>query len=601
MSIERSELLSDVSTLVELLRWRAKKQPEQIAYTFSLDGESNEINLTYADLDQKARNVAAHLQSKTCPGDRALLLYPPGLDYIAAFFGCLYANIIAVPAYPPRANRSLSRIQAIAANCQATVVLATDSTYSQVKQQLVDVAELADLHWLATDTIANNAISSWQEPKISVEEVAFLQYTSGSTGMPKGVMISHGNLMHNLQIIHQAFDHTCTSKGVIWLPPYHDMGLIGGILQPLYTGFSVILMSPFSFLQKPIRWLKAISNYQATSSGGPNFAYDLCVRKITPEQLETLDLTSWDVAFTGAEPIQPQILEQFATTFAPCGFRKEAFYPCYGLAEATLFVSGGKKADAPVVKPFPGDKQTQNGERTLISCGHSWLDQKIVIVNPETLQVCESGQEGEIWVYGSSIAQGYWQQPNATEFTFQAYLPDTGEGPFLRTGDLGLFCNGELFVTGRLKDLIIVDGRNHYPQDIEITVEQSNSDLRPSCSAAFSVEIDGAEKLVVVAEVERRLCNLQRNPERRQNSLEPGFETQKTQLFPVEVVIKAIRGAITQHHDLPVFAVLLIKPGNIPKTSSGKIQRHACRTGFLTGELKPIASWSLKSNLTNVF
>ncbi len=574
MAIEQLELISDVKTLVQLLRWRAEKQPFQTAYTFLLDGESNEVNLTYAQLDQRARTIAAYLQSLISPRERVLLLYPSGLDYITAFFGCLYANMIAVPAYPPRVNRSLSRIQGIVANSQAKVVLASDSTWLSVKQQL---SSLLDLHWVLTDTLANNAIEEWQEPKIEPEELAFLQYTSGSTGMPKGVMITHGNLIHNLQIIYQAFELTETSKYVSWLPLYHDMGLIGGVLQPLYAGCPIVLMSPFSFLQKPIRWLKAISRYQATTSGAPNFAYDLCVRKITPEQRETLNLSSWDVAVMGAEPIQSDTLEQFATTFSSCGFRKEAFYPCYGLAEATLFVSGAKKADFPVVRCFRGEKQTQNPRRNLVSCGHSWLDQKIVIVNPKTLQACESGQEGEIWVFGSSIAKGYWEQPIATELTFQVYLPSTGEGPFLRTGDLGLFCDGELFVTGRLKDLIIVDGRNHYPQDIEITVEKSHPSIRPNSSAAFSLEIGGAEKLVVVAEVERRFFNL---------------HLQNTQPLSVETVIKAICDAITQQNDLPVFAVSLLKPGSIPKTSSGKIQRYACRSRFLKGELDCVASWS---------
>ncbi|ERT03827.1 AMP-binding enzyme family protein, partial [Lyngbya aestuarii BL J] len=330
----------EINTLVDLLRARATHESEQVGYRFLLDGETQEVSLTYQALDQQSRAIAAHLQSICQPGERALLLYQPGLDYISAFFGCLYAGVVAVPAYPPRPNRSLERIEAILADSKATVALTSQSILSLINRQLEQVQSLQTLHWVATDTLETFA-DHWQEPVLTSDSLAFLQYTSGSTATPKGVMIAHGNLLQNLAAIHRCFGHSPQSQGVIWLPPYHDMGLIGGVLQPLYGGFGVVLMSPLMFLQRPLRWLEAISRDQATTSGGPNFAYDLCVRKIAPAQREGLDLSSWELAFNGAEPIYDEVIERFTEAFAPYGFRREAFYPCYGLAEATLIVSGG--------------------------------------------------------------------------------------------------------------------------------------------------------------------------------------------------------------------------------------------------------------------
>ncbi|WP_250121428.1 fatty acyl-AMP ligase [Chroococcidiopsis sp. CCMEE 29] len=586
MYLNSSETLLKSATLVELLRTRGQNQPKQTAFTFLQDGETESDSLTYQELDRLSRAIAAQLQSSTVPGERALLLFPPGLEYISAFFGCLYAGVVAVPAYPPRPNRSLARLQTIVADAQASVALTTTSILSNLERQFAQAPELKTLRWLTTNQIGDLA-EEWQEPAVSGDTLAFLQYTSGSTAAPKGVMITHSNLLHNLGLIHQCFEHTSNSRGVIWLPPYHDMGLIGGVLQPLYGGFPVTLMSPLVFLQNPLRWLRAISRYRATTSGGPNFAYDLCVRKITPEQLTTLDLSSWEVAFNGAEPIRHETLEQFAATFEPCGFRRQAFYPCYGLAEATLIVSGGLKIAQPVVKTVQTAALEQNrvvqadaevdNTRTLVGCGQALRYQQIAIVHPEKLTQCADGQVGEIWVSGPSIAKSYWRKPEETQRTFHAYLADTGEGPFLRTGDLGFLEDGELFVTGRLKDVIIINGCNHYPQDIERTVEQSSPSIRQNCCAAFSVDIGGAEKLVVVAEVERRYHTRQ--------AAYPASTAADSHLLETEVVIQTIRRAVSKHHDLQVHTVLLLKPGNIPKTSSSKIQRHACRIGFLNRTL----------------
>ncbi len=567
------------STVSGILRQRAARQPEQLAYTFLLDGETEECSVTYAELDRQARAIGALLQDLGASGGHALLLYPPGLEYIAAFFGCLYAGMVAVPSYPPRLNRPDPRLQSIVADARATVALTTAQILSNIERRFAHTPDLKALHWLATDDLDNDLAEGWNDPAVTGDTLAFLQYTSGSTASPKGVMVSHANLLHNLTLIHQCFGHTSDSQGVIWLPPYHDMGLIGGILQPLYGGFPVVLMSPVAFLQQPIRWLQAISRYRATTSGGPNFAFDLCVHKVSPEQRASLDLSSWNVAFNGAEPVRHETMERFVQAFAPCGFRREAFYPCYGLAEATLIVSGGQKAAPPVVQTFDASALTQkqaiptlpgDGGVSLVGCGQTIASQKIVIADPESLLQCSPDHVGEIWVTGSSVARGYWNRSEETEHVFQARLADTGEGPFLRTGDLGFLRDGELFITGRIKDLIIIRGRNHYPQDIELVIEQSHPALQPGCCAAFSIAVDGEERLIVVQEFKRA--------HRDAN---------------VDEVAQAVRRAVAEEHELQVYTIVLIRPMSMPKTSSGKIQRHLCRARFLEDSLRVIGSSTL--------
>lgn len=570
------------SCLVDLLCSRSLEQPNKKIFTFLGDGETETASMTYHQLDSQARAIAAKLQVTLAPGDRALLLYPPGLEFIAAFCGCLYAGVIAVPVYPPRKNQTYSRLEAIILDAKATVALTTQSLLTNIKSQFASLPKLANLQCFATDAIEEDNSSQWHQLDLSADSLAFLQYTSGSTGTPKGVMVSHRNLLHNSELICKHFGHTSDSKGVIWLPPYHDMGLIGGVLQPIYSDFPVVLMSPVSFLQKPIRWLQAISRYQATTSGGPDFAYDLISRKVTPEQLENIDLSSWEVAFTGAEPVRHQTLADFANTFACCGFQSKAFYPCYGMAETTLIVSGGLKSEAPVVKFCQGDALEQNrvvlvdenqkGSKGIVGVGSSRY-QKVLIVNPESQTQCGKNCVGEIWVSGSSVAGGYWKQPELTKESFNAFLVDSNEGPFLRTGDLGFLHNDELFVTGRIKDVIIIRGRNYYPQDIELTVQQSHPALRTGAGGAFSVEVNYKEKLVIVQEVERSyLRNLK-----------------------ADEVIKAIRTSVSEQHELQVYAVVLIKTASIPKTSSGKIQRHACRSSFLNSSLDVVESWTLNT------
>jgi amino acid adenylation domain-containing protein len=577
------------STLVELLRQRASRQPAQAGYSFLRDGDGAETNLTYAELDRRSRGLGAALQRLGATGERALLLYPPGLDYVAAFFGCLYGGTAAVPAYPPRPNRPSPRIRSIVENAAPRVILTT----AALRHKLESTLQVpGGTEWLVTDDplqpVAGAAdlaalADDWRDPGVEPSALAFLQYTSGSTAAPKGVRLSHANLLHNLELIRACFAQTERERTVIWLPPYHDMGLIGGILEPLYAGYPVTLLSPVAFLQQPVRWLRAISNTRATTSGGPNFAYDLCVRKISDEQKGDLDLSSWTLAFNGAEPIRPDTLDRFAAAFASCGFRREAFYPCYGLAEATLLVAAGRRFSGPIVRSFAaGDLETHQARavtddpaaRTLVGCGLAAEPQPgyptIVVVRPESSEPCAPGEVGEIWVQGPSVAQGYWQQPEETERVFNARLADRS-GSFLRTGDLGFVAGGELFVTGRLKDLIILRGRNHYPQDVELTVERSHAALRPGCSAAFAVERDGEERLALVAEVHR------------EHRLDDAAE--------IAGIVAAIRRAVVDEHEVAPDAVVLLRPATLPKTSSGKIQRHACRAGFLAGTLAAVAAW----------
>ena len=567
--------LINPETLVALLARRAT-EPQRTAYSFLADGEAGRTELTWEQLDRKARAIAALLQKSGATGERVLLLYPPGLEYIEAFFGCLYAGAVAVPVYPPRLNYSLLRLQAIVSDCDVRFALTPQSSQRKIASLIEPMPDLGALQWRTTSHLPEGLENEWQVPPVNDDTLAFLQYTSGSTGTPKGVMLTHGNLLANSALLAEAFEYGPDSVCVSWLPVYHDMGLIGGVIQPLYGGFSCILLSPVSFLHRPLRWLQAISDFKATISGAPNFAYELCVNKIKPEECASLDLSSWDVAFNGSEPVRWQTLERFAAAFKPYGFRHRAFYPCYGLAEATLFVSGGKKGSEPAVKLAQARGLGKNkvigaddkaAAVAIVSCGKPRPPQQVRVVDPESLKACAANEIGEIWLAGPSIAQGYWNRPAETNQTFAACTSDTGEGPFLRTGDLGFTSDGELFVTGRLKDLIIIRGLNHYPQDIEQTVQSSHAGLRPGCCAAFSLEVDRNEKLVVVQEVDHA------NPP------------------DLNEAMKAIRESIVLNHELQPYAVLLVGQGSVPKTSSGKIQRFACRAKFLDDSLPVVCAW----------
>jgi acyl-CoA synthetase (AMP-forming)/AMP-acid ligase II len=569
------------ATLVELLRQRSTELPGDIAFYFLEDGENQESQLTYAELDRQARAIAAWLQAHGLRGERAILLYPPGLGFIAAYFGCLYAGVVAVPSYPPRLNRPSPRIQTIVADSGAKAALTTTAILENLEQRFEHTPDLQALQWLNTETMPAGWETGWQDPAVGPSDLAFLQYTSGSTSTPKGVMLTHGNLIYNLRQIMTGFQHQHGVVGVIWLPNYHDMGLIGGILQPIYVGGRSTLMSPLMFLQRPLRWLEAITRYRGLTSGGPNFAYDLCVEKIREDQKANLDLSSWRVAFTGAEPVRPETLERFSQAFAGCGFRKEAFYPCYGLAEASLIVSGGLGPAIPRTFYFQRSGlenrrvvASPNGgadSQAMVSCGRPLLDEKVVIVDPDTHQPSPAHQIGEIWVTGDNISQGYWGRKEESERTFQACIAGSTDGTaYMRTGDLGFIYDGELFIAGRLKDLIIIRGSNHYPQDIELTVEKAHPGLQLAGGAAFSILVDGEEQLVIVQEVSRTSRNAN-----------------------LDEMIRAIRRAVAEGHDLQAYAVVLIRPMSIPKTSSGKIQRHACKAAFLEGNLETMAEFRM--------
>jgi acyl-CoA synthetase (AMP-forming)/AMP-acid ligase II len=562
--------------MVEVLRTRADTTPGRRAFCFLPDGEEEGPRLTFGELDRAARAVAAALRDGAGPGDRVLLLYEPGLEFVAAFFGCQYAGLVPVPASPPRLDRLAQSWEAMAnvtADCRPRFALTTADLAAGLARGLANRPGGDALRWLATDHIDLSQAGRWREPHAGPEATALLQYTSGSTAAPKGVEVTHTNLMHNERMIQVAVEHSGEGLGVCWLPLYHDLGLIAGVLQAVFHGAPAVLMPPLAMVQRPLRWLQAVARYRADTSGGPNFAYDLCVQRVTAEQKAGLDLSNWSVAGLGAEPVSIATVRRFSEAFAPCGFRAEAFYPCYGLAEATLFVTGGRKGAGPVVRTVSTADLEQGravdaepdvaGTRTLVGCGRPWFGQQVAIVGPDTLRRLPEGEVGEIWVAGPSVARGYWGRPDETRRTFQARLGDTGEGPFLRTGDLGFVRDGELFVTGRLKDVLVVRGRNHYPEDIEATVQAVHPALRPGCGAAFETGPDGQPRVVVVQEIDRRARRLS-----------------------LAALRGDVRQAVAERHDLQVHDVQFLGPGGLPRTSSGKVQRHACRAAYERGSLR---------------
>ena len=595
-------------TIVDLLRRRARERPNDTLYTMvSAEGEAGR-SLTYAGLDARARAIAKQLMARGLEGERVLLLHPAGLEFVEAFFGCLYARAIAVPGFPPRANRTLPRLTSMVTDSQARLALTTQAHLERAREATAEAAEWAELEWLASDSRAGSdevdgetdggragvggestSGSDGRDGSFRLPEprdLAYLQYTSGSTSAPKGVMVSHGNVMANSETIRIGFRHDAESRSLTWLPHFHDMGLIDGVLQPLYSGFPALLMDPVNFLQNPGRWLELISTHRITHTGGPNFAYDLCVRRVSADPAE-LDLRSWDIAYNGAEPVRAETLERFAEHFAPCGFRRSALYPAYGLAEATLKVSGGIRGDGPRVLHVDrsaleaGRLETAGGDHALVGSGHCVGDTAVCIVDPEVESSGGDGgpgsgsgrgralgenEIGEIWVTGASVALGYWERPEETAHTFGAHVEEREER-FLRTGDLGFLREGELYVTGRLKDLVIIRGRNLYPQDIERTVETSSEGLRPAGSAAFSVELEGEERLVIVQEVERRA------------------PTDPSEVF------ETIRRNVLETFEVDPAAIVLVKPATVAKTSSGKVQRRATRQAFLDGKLAEVACW----------
>ncbi|MBP6606790.1 MAG: fatty acyl-AMP ligase, partial [Nitrospira sp.] len=462
-------------TLLDILRWRAEHQPDQAAYVFLRDGISPDAVLTYKDLDTKARSIAGYLQSRFASGDRLLLVYPPGLEFVQSFWGALYAGLVAVPVPPPDAFRpriGVARVRRIAEDAGVAGALSTTQILELVRAQELAIPSE---QWLVCDAATLDSTAQWTSTQPLVSTLAYLQYTSGSTAAPKGVMVGHGNLTAQSRCITEAGCYDAHSVTLSWMPHFHDYGLVKGIIQPAWIGRPSYLMSPLTFLKRPLRWLEAIQRYQVTHSGAPNFAYRRCVEAIALEDRSRLDLSGWQVASCGAEPIAHDTIERFVDAFAPSGFRREAFFPAYGMAEYTLLISLKREGVAPTVEALDPTalerglvSEAQAGmapKRQVVGCGVPVGDTRVVIVHPDTLSRCAAQQVGEIWLAGASATQGYWNNPEETARTFGATLRDTGEGPFLRTGDLGFVRNGEVFVTGRLKDLLIVRGRNHYPQD----------------------------------------------------------------------------------------------------------------------------------------
>lgn len=514
---------------------------------------------------------------------RVLLLLPSGLDYISVFFGCLYARAVAVPGFPIHfgpVRRDRIWFQNVVQDAEPSLVISSEEMIERLSRRADQGSAAAGVRWVAAESITAKLPDSWNPPTITAATLAFLQYTSGSTSSPRGVMITHGNLMHNERVIQAACDLTQETTVVTWLPLHHDMGLTGTVLQPAYLGARCVLMKASRFLQDPVSWLTAISRYRADISSAPNFAYDLCTKRVTGQQKRSLDLTKWRVAINGAEPVSAETIERFSLAFAECGFRADAFYPSYGLAESTLMVSGARlRAKGTLVRasamaleqnlirdPIDGERV-----RLLVGCGSALFDQVIEIVDPQALTVCPDRTVGEIWVRGPSVGQGYWNRPTESNAIFRAVLPASGDG-FLRTGDLGFLDRGELFVIGRMKELIIIRGRNFYPHDIEFTVQDCHEKLRPGCAAAFSIEVEGQEALVVVSEIER-------SPE-----------------SSLPEVIRTIREAVMLEHGVRVWCVALVKRATIEKTTSGKTKRGLCRRTFLAGGLQALVIDTLASD-----
>ncbi|MBN1171344.1 MAG: fatty acyl-AMP ligase, partial [Micromonosporaceae bacterium] len=562
-----------VATVADLLRSCAQRQPDGRAYTFlDRDGQVQD-QCTFAELDRRAAAIAERIQADCPPDGRVLILHPPSLEYVASFFGCMYAGTVAVTAYPPNFTRRLDRLRALIHDSRPALAITTARIVRAARAHFIEAAELGDIGWLDTATVAGDG-SGWIPPSADPERLAFLQYTSGTTGTPRGVMVRHGNLVHNARIIYDAVGYRPDDRMVSWLPPYHDMGLIAGLLMPVYGGFETVLMAPATFALDPYQWLSAISRHRGTTSYAPNFAYDLCVDRIGERQRADLDLSSWRVAVLGAEPTRAATLRRFIGAFETSGFCPAALRSGYGLAESTLAVAVTREfprvldvqASAiergEIVDAVPADR------RELVSTGLSVDgDQRVRIVAPDTGEVLADGGVGEVWLSGPSVAAGYWQRPEQTVATFEART-STGDGPYLRTGDLGFLRDGELYVTGRIKDMIIVRGRNLYPQDVEQCALASHPGLRSGFAAACGLDLDGEERLLVVAEL-------------RMDGEDPD----------VSGIIKAVRQAVGAEFDVTVHAVVLVRSGTLPRTSSGKVQRHVARIEFSSGGLVEVARW----------
>ncbi|KQB12576.1 fatty acyl-AMP ligase [Rhodobacter capsulatus] len=543
------------TTLAQVLQRHARNRPDKVALRFLDHGEGAGQSLTYADLDRQARLWAAELLARGARGRTVLLVYPPGLPFVIGFWACLYAGAIAVPTPYITPARSAPRIAAIAADARPRLVLCSAALAAEATIRDAVAAVRPDLDWIPTDGPAPAGDAPPPAPP-HPEDPAFLQYTSGSTADPRGVIVTQSNLIANMEMIRRAFGHDSETRMVSWLPLFHDMGLVGGMLQPLYLGAETVLMAPMDFIQRPLRWLQAIARHRATSSGGPNFAYALCAERLRPEQIEGLDLSSWRVAFCGAEPVRAEDLRRFAARLAPAGFDPKALFPCYGMAETTLFVSGGPAGSGLATLPGSADQP----ERVI--CGIGAAGQQLAIVDPETCERLPEGRVGEIWVAGPHVGAGYWQQPERSRGSFGARIANEDGPAFLRTGDLGQMQGGGLAVVGRLKDIVIIRGAKHHPEDIEAAATRAHPALSAT-AAAFAVPQDGTEALVVVQEVKRG------------HQADPALD----------LATQAVTAAICEGFGVRPLEVVLVRPGTLPRTTSNKIRRGACRAAYLAADL----------------
>lgn len=565
-----------INTILDCLDIHAEGRGTRGAYTFLANGESESERLSFGELRRRAYAIAGLLQEKGAFGKTAILLFQSGLDFIVTFLGCLYAGVIAVPACPPRKPEELCLAEYLVQASGSEIILSHSPVIAGISAFAPGWGRLSSV--CAVDTV-------WRTPdwhslaeqfvglNLDPAQVAFLQFTSGSVNNPRGVMVSHANIINNQEVIREGFQHSEETVVMTWLPHYHDMGLVGTILQPLFLGVPCVLMPPTAFIQKPLRWLMAVSRYRATTSGAPNFAYDLCSRMIGEHQLlslRDLDLSCWNVAFTGAEPIRASTLRVFAERFQSYGFRREAFYPCYGMAEGTLMITGIRRDETCRVATLDADALAcgravefdagTNGHREIVNCGRSRCGNKLVIVDPETHELCNDGVIGEIWVTGPSVTLGYWRDEEATKKAHGARVR-CRDGHFLRTGDLGFLKDGQLYVTGRLKTLFIKNGRKFHPEDIEATVACVDTAFRPN-TVALAIEDHDAQRLVVVQEVYKHLLKD----------------------FDSAAADKAIRRVVSREYGIKVDEVIFTT-GRIPKTTSGKTRRAECQQRWREGRL----------------
>ncbi|NBV41667.1 fatty acyl-AMP ligase [bacterium] len=558
-------------TIYRCLQRGALLTPDRIVYTFLSDGETNPVSISFSELDRRARAIAVRLSELNLAGQRVILSFQYGLTFIEALFGCFYAGVVPMPVYPPRPNRDNSNFNSICTASSPSAILSTAEMAAKWASQ--NSTLITGLPWIAVDDVSSELAPQWELKSRPSNEIALIQFSSGSTSHPKGVVITHSNIIANQKMIQSAFGHTPDSIGLGWLPMYHDMGLIGNVLQGTYVGYPTIFIPPLSFIQKPIRWLRAISNYRVTSSGGPNFGYAQCIKRIKPEDCQELDLSSWELAFTGAEPILSQTIQDFCTKFAPFGFKKSAIYPCYGLAEGTLIVTGGKKMQPPtIINADPRSIETgkivhKKDGIPLVSSGPPLQGIELRIVNPNTGTECDEGTIGEIWISGDSVASGYWMSNQIQTEAFNHPLAGT-DRRFHPTGDLGALVHGELLVTGRIKELIIIGGKNYFPHDIELTVKAIDPIFDDGSTVAFSIQSDDTEELVLIQEVRRDVSE----------------ETWQSW-------IRKVRAAISTSHDLALGAFILVPIGTIEKTSSGKLKRVQCKAHYSNQNLSITRQW----------